>query len=203
MGSDFSLGASKVESTQENFNIGKMESFDTEIKTLPENERFGENGDALVAEAREIPQSEVESWQGDRPFGGISGSVFDVSEYSENIIKNKLDGLERENDVEKELKEKYPESEGYTVESEKPLRDENGNIVRDPETGEYRRIDFVVIKDGEVVDMVEVTSKTADKTEQTNKENRIRENGGNYIRTDDGELVRIPDNVNTRIERRD
>ena len=29
----------------------------------------------------------------------------------------------------KELKEKYPESKGYTVESEKPLRDENGNIV--------------------------------------------------------------------------
>ncbi len=31
------------------------------------------------------------------------------------------------------------------------LRDKDGNIVRDPVTGEGRRIDFVVIKDGKVV----------------------------------------------------
>ena len=83
------------------------------------------------------------------------------------------------------------------------LRDENGEIVKDPVTGEARRIDFVVVKDGKVVDSVEVTSKTADKTEQTAKEDRIRENGGNYIKTTDGDLVRIPDDLKTRIERRD
>ena len=82
-------------------------------------------------------------------------------------------------------------------------RDENGNIVKDPVTGEARRIDFVVVKDGKVVDSIEVTSKTADKTGQSAKETRIRENGGNYIRDSNGNLIKIPDNVQTRIERRD
>ena len=117
--------------------------------------------------------------------------------------QNKLDGLARETEVEIELEEKYPEEEGYTIESEVYLRDKDGNIVKDPETGEARRIDFVVIKDGKVVDSIEVTSQTADKTEQTAKENRIRENGGNYIKDKDGNLIEIPADVQTRIERRD
>ena len=54
------------------------------------------------------------------------------------------------------------------------MRDSEGKIVRDPETGEARRIDFVVVKDGQVVDSIEVTSETADKTGQTAKEERIR-----------------------------
>lgn len=118
-------------------------------------------------------------------------------------IKNKQDGLAREKEVEEELKGKYPESEGYEILSEVYLRDKDGNIVRDPETGEARRIDFVVVKDGKVVDSVEVTSKTADKAEQSSKEARIREAGGNYVRDDNGNLVEIPANVTTRIERRD
>lgn len=118
-------------------------------------------------------------------------------------IQNKVDGLRREEEVEQELKEKYPEEEGYEIISEAYLRDENGNIVKDPETGEARRIDFVVVKDGKVVDSVEVTSKTADKTEQTAKENRIRDNGGNYIKDSNGNLVEIPKDIQTRIERRD
>lgn len=124
-------------------------------------------------------------------------------DFTEGLIKNKEEGLRRESEVESDLEEEYPESEGYEVVSEAYLRDKDGNIVRDPETGEARRIDFVVIKDGEVVDSVEVTSKTADKTAQTAKEERIRENGGNYVRTKDGTLVEIPSNVKTRIERRD
>lgn len=59
------------------------------------------------------------------------------------------------------------------------------------------------MKGDKVVDSVEVTSKTADKTLQTAKENRIREAGGNYIRDYRGNLVQIPPNVHTRIERRD
>ena len=118
-------------------------------------------------------------------------------------IQNKVDGLRREKEVGDELKEKYPESEGYKVESEKYLRDKDGKIVKDPETGEARRIDYVVIKDGKIVDSVEVTSTTADKTEQSAKEKRIRENGGNYILDDNGNLVEFPENVETRIERRD
>ena len=61
----------------------------------------------------------------------------------------------------------------------------------------------MVVKDGKVVDSIEVTSKTADKTEQSAKEERIREAGGNYIRDNDGNLVEIPSYVQTHIERRD
>ena len=126
----------------------------------------------------------------------------DVSEVK-SPIQNKLDGLAREKEVAQELREQYPPEEGYRIIPEAYLRDKDGNIVRDPVTGEARRIDFVVEKDGKIVDSVEVTSKTADKTDQIAKENRIRENGGNYVRNSDGELVKIPSDVHTRIERRD
>lgn len=130
----------------------------------------------------------------------LSREIYPQPEY---LLKNKEDGLRRETEVEKELKEKYPESEGYTIEKEVYLRDKDGNIVKDPVTGEARRIDFVVVKDGKVVDSIEVTSKTADKTEQSAKEDRIRENGGNYIKDSNGNLVEIPSDVKTHIERRD
>lgn len=118
-------------------------------------------------------------------------------------IQNKMDGLEREKEVAEELQKKYPPEEGYEIIPEAYLRDKDGNIVRDPETGEARRVDFVVVKDGKVVDSVEVTSKTADKTEQSAKENRIRETGGNYVRDSAGNLVEMPADVKTRIERRE
>ena len=101
------------------------------------------------------------------------------------------------------MADQYPESQGYSIVSEAYLRDQDGNIVKDSVSGNARRIDFVVIKNGEVVDSIEVTSTTADKTAQTAKENRIREAGGTYIKSSDGTLVRIPENVSTRIERRD
>lgn len=118
--------------------------------------------------------------------------------------KNKIDGCRREDSVENELKDRYPESSGYKIIKEAYLRDQDGNIVKDPETGQARRIDFVVVKDGKVVDSVDVTSKTAPKDAQSAKEERIRENGGNYVKDPEtGELIRMPDSVHTRIERRD
>ena len=54
-----------------------------------------------------------------------------------------------------------------------------------------------------MVDSVEVTSKTADKTEQLEKETRIRNIGGNYIYDANGNLAEYPDSVSTRVERRD
>ena len=125
----------------------------------------------------------------------------DIKEVAQ-VVKNKLDGCERENQVEQELKEKYPESEGYQVVKEAYLRDENGKFVTDPETGERRRIDFVVVKDGKVVKSVEVTSMTAPKEEQQAKEQRIREAGGNYIRDNNGDLAEFPSEIETEIERR-
>ncbi len=118
-------------------------------------------------------------------------------------IQNKIDGLAREKEVSEELEKKYPLEEGYEIASEAYLRDADGKIVRDPETGEARRIDFVVIKDEKVIDSIEVTSKTADKTVQSAKEERIRDAGGNYVRDNNGNLVKIPFSVQTRIERRD
>lgn len=120
-----------------------------------------------------------------------------------SVVRNKLEGCRRENEVAEELEKKYPEKEGYQVLRERELCDRDGNPVIDEETGQKRRIDFVVVKDGKVVDMVEVTSKTAPKREQLAKEYRIRDNGGNYIRDYEGNVYRVPDNVETRVERRD
>lgn len=126
-----------------------------------------------------------------------------IAKEIKEAIKNKLDGLAREKEVAQELEKQYPSKEGYEIVSEAFLRDKDGNIVKDSVTGEARRIDFVVVKDSKVVDSIEVTSKTADKTAQSAKEDRIRDAGGNYIRDNDGNLVKIPTMVHTRIERRD
>lgn len=61
----------------------------------------------------------------------------------------------------------------------------------------------MAIKNGKAVDSIEVTSITADKTEQSAKEERIRANGGNYIRDNNGNLIEIPSDIYTRIERRE
>ncbi|EBK2060125.1 hypothetical protein AAL85_25410, partial [Salmonella enterica subsp. enterica serovar Typhi] len=75
--------------------------------------------------------------------------------------------------------------------------------VKDVETGEARRVDFVVVKDGEVVRSIEVTSETASKDAQLAKEGRIREQGGEWIRNPEtGELCRYGENVNTEVWRR-
>ena len=130
-------------------------------------------------------------------------SPLENHEHFEGLIKNKEDGNRREDEVKHELNDTYPESQGYTVIPEAYLRDDNGNIVRDPETGEGRRIDFVVVKDLKVVDSIEVTSRTADKQDQMAKEDRIKDIGGVYIRTPDGQLCKIPSDLDTKIERRD
>lgn len=133
----------------------------------------------------------------------MHGLHSDINDLDEGTIQNKIDGLRRENEVYDELKQKYPETEGYEIVSEAYLRDKDGNIIRDPVTGEGRRIDYVVVKDNKVVDSVEVTSPTADKTDQCAKEQRIREAGGNYVRTADGSLAEFPSDTQTRIDRRE
>lgn len=159
--------------------------------TEKESSKFAESPLAKKAEGAETNENSSENYDG--PI---------VKEVKE-AIKNKIDGLAREEEVAKELEEKYPPEEGYQIVSEAYLRDKDGNIVKDPVTGEARRVDFMVVKDGKVVYSIEVTSKTADKTEQSAKEERIRDAGGNYIRDNDGNLVEIPTTVRTHIERRD
>lgn len=118
-------------------------------------------------------------------------------------IKNKMDGLQREHDVYEELEKQYSSEKGYSIIPEAYLRDKDGKIVKDFVSGEARRIDFIVVKDDKVIDSIEVTSKTADKTIQSAKEERIRDMGGNYIRDNHGNIIKIADTVHTRIERRD
>ena len=98
------------------------------------------------------------------------------------IEMNGIAGTIREIVALDELEHEYPSEAGYHVESECDLCDKEGNIVRDPETGEKRRVDLVVIKDGKVVRSIEVTSETAGKTKQLEKEERIRDAGGNYVK---------------------
>ncbi len=124
------------------------------------------------------------------------------AEKSQQIEQNREDGANREELAYKELQREYPKEEGYKIEREQYLRDEDGKIVKDPETGEARRIDFVVTKDGKVVKSIEVTSKTAPKDAQMAKENRIRDKGGNYIKDrDTGQLVGFPKDVQTEVRR--
>ena len=120
-----------------------------------------------------------------------------------NLAANREAGRVREEVVGDELAHEYPVEAGYHIESQRFLRDEYGKIVHDPETGESRKIDFEVIKDGEVVKSVEVTSETADKTAQLAKEERIRGAGGNYV-TDrrTGELAPFASEVKTEVVRR-
>ena len=162
-------------------------------KEIIENEKnkFLKSPLAKKVEKIEINENNIKNY--DRPI---------INEVKE-AIKNKMDGLAREKEVFEELNSKYPPEKGYQIVSEVYLRDKDGNIVKDTVTGEARRVDFMVVKDGKVVDSIEVTSKTADKSEQSAKEERIRDNGGNYIRDNNGNLVEIPSTVHTRIERRD
>lgn len=144
----------------------------------------------------------------DKPIAKNPEAVQNFADVTDNPetnkpIQNKIEGLRREAEVYEDLKKQYPPEAGYEIVSEAYLRDAQGNILKDPETGKARRIDFVVVKDNQVVDSVEVTSKTADKTEQLAKENRIRDIGGNYIYNDAGNIVKFPDSVRTRVERRD
>lgn len=113
---------------------------------------------------------------------------------------NSLNGSRREIIVGDLLSAEYPTSQGYTVHSECYLRAEDGRIALDPETGEARRVDFCVVKNGEVVDSIEVTSPTAPKEMQSAKEARIREAGGHFIRVD-GELASYRPGLITHIRR--
>ena len=94
-------------------------------------------------------------------------------------IKNKLDGLAREQRAKNILERRYGKE---NVLSERTLRGADGRKAIDPLTKEGRRVDFVVKgKDG-VWRPIEVTSMTADKAAQLAKERNINALGGNFIR---------------------
>ena len=84
---------------------------------------------------------------------------------------------------------------------ERTLRNKKGEKVVGKD-GTGRRVDFVVLDDkGKAKFSVEVTSKTADKTDQINKEGQIRNKGGTFVRNpNNGDLVDVS-NTPTRIIR--
>ncbi len=119
-----------------------------------------------------------------------------------DIGENRDNGNRREREFKDWLEQQYNANDGYIIEDEVYLRDKDGNIVKDPVTGEGRRVDFVVIKDNKVIKSFEVTSPTAPKEDQMAKEARIRENGGNYMRDEEtGESIAYDDNVKTEVVR--
>ena len=185
---------SAAESTRDTLETGVLNDLETTDEAR--EAIIGENG--LTQQIDSIKCESLDAFAA-RNEAGLETKLREPSQ----IEKNRIDGAKREDTVHGELKSECPPEDGFHIESECHLRDEDGNIVRDPETGESRRIDFVVIKDGEVVKSVEVTSETADKTTQLEKETRIREAGGNFIidrRTD--KLVPFPPGVKTEIWRR-
>lgn len=112
---------------------------------------------------------------------------------------NQLAGSGREALARAELETQFP---GASIQNEVYLRGANGKRAIDPFTGEARRIDSVVIQDGRVLDSVEVTSQTANKAAQIAKENRIRQNGGTFVRDRaTGNLIDISQ-IPTRIVRK-
>ena len=93
-------------------------------------------------------------------------------------IKNAIDGARREDVFNAQMRAKRPNA---TVQCQCYLRDAQGKSVKDPLTGERRRVDTAVIENGQA-QTFEVTSPTADKTLQVAKEQRILDAGGSYIR---------------------
>ncbi|MDG2532201.1 hypothetical protein P6144_00940 [Sphingomonas sp. HITSZ_GF] len=92
---------------------------------------------------------------------------------------NQMAGQERQALVRAELEENYPAA---SVEDETYLRTADGKRAIDPLSGQGRRIDAVVVHDGQALDSVETTSETANKAAQIAKENRIRRNGGTFVK---------------------
>lgn len=120
---------------------------------------------------------------------------------AQTVIINKQNGLRREHEYKLLLENECPPNDGYEILSEKYLRNSKGEIIRDIKTKEGRRIDYIVVKDKKVVRSIEVTSPTADKTTQIQKELRIRASQKCYIKNSEGKLIEVPQWLETEIQR--
>lgn len=98
---------------------------------------------------------------------------------SAQMATNRQQGKLREQKTEQELRNEHPNA---SIQREQYLRDAEGKIAKDPRTGEARRVDHVVVDDGKVIRKVETTGMDVRKIEQLQKEERIIESGGRYIR---------------------
>jgi YD repeat-containing protein len=88
-------------------------------------------------------------------------------------------GAARQVLVDGELALQFP---GASIQAERSLRTVDGVLAIDPLTGTGRRIDTVVIQDGQALASIETTSLNANKAAQIAKEMRIRQAGGTFVR---------------------
>ena len=96
------------------------------------------------------------------------------------LKKNIETGAQRAAKTAEELAAENP---GKVVQQERTLRDANGNKVVDPVTGEARRVDHAVIdRDANSAKTYETTGGNVDKRLQIRKEERIRKEGGTFVR---------------------
>jgi hypothetical protein len=117
----------------------------------------------------------------------------------EQLTKNAKDGARREKETHDQLKQQNP---GKSVQRERYLRDKDGKIIRDPKTGEARRVDHAVIdREKERARTYETTGPDVSKVEQMAKETRIREEGGIYIRDQETRKI-VPTEGPSQIIRR-
>lgn len=119
------------------------------------------------------------------------------------IVKNKMDGIAREERVGKNLISKYGKD---NVIREAYIRDAKGRPIKDPMGEGARRLDFVVYKNNEVSKVFEVTSKTANKEAQVAKEKRILDLaakcGDAFIKDlNTGKLIKLPSDIKSEIVR--
>ena len=93
-------------------------------------------------------------------------------------IKNAVDGERRHQTFNRKMKEQHPNA---IIQCECYLRDASGRSVQDPITEERRRVDTAIIENGRA-QTYEITSPNALKQSQIDKENRIIDVGGIYIK---------------------
>ncbi|HEY2033150.1 MAG TPA: RHS repeat-associated core domain-containing protein [Rhizomicrobium sp.] len=116
------------------------------------------------------------------PYGAEAGEAlkFESEFFKEEalVTRNAAEGVRREAITTKQLKAENPNA---SVQNQHYLRDANGKIVKDPITDTGRRVDHAVIEGGKARTF-ETTGPNVNKVRQLEKEQRIRDNGGTYVR---------------------
>ena len=152
--------------------------------------------------AKEVAEAGAEKAAKEVAEAGTEATAKEINEIAQ-VVKNKLDGVEREEKVLKDLISKYGKD---NVLREQYLRNMAGEIMKDIETGTARRIDFVVKQGDKIIKSIEVTSPNVDKTLQVLKETRILEHakeiGGAFIKDPNtGKLLEFTSDLVTEIVR--
>jgi RHS repeat-associated protein len=153
---------------------------------LPGQQYDGESGqhynyfrDYEAATGRYVQSDPIGLDDGPNTFGYVRSGPLGSFDPDGEAIRNKVEGDRREREAFDELQQMYPCCQ---VLKQRRMKDSRAKTVIDRVTGQYRVLDFVVVCEGRVVEIVEVTSPTASKRDQRAKESRIRNGGGKYIK---------------------